>query len=127
LVLPVEIGAAVEAPGSVRCGPSLAHAIDMGFAAVRVEACGDAKEGFDVVHCVFQHVSLDAGNFVGDAVGSADDGAEGKYDAVKAGGGIIAELEVGERSKEAIFRLEHLQSDWIEGGPAWPGSVVAFI
>ncbi len=70
---------------------------------------------------------MDAGNFVGDAVGSADDGAEGKYDAIEAGGGIIAELGVGETSEEAAFGLEHLQSNWINGGPAWPGSVVAFI
>jgi hypothetical protein len=70
---------------------------------------------------------LDEGNFVGDAVGSADDGAEGKYYAIEAGDGIIAEVEVGETSEKAVFHLEHLQSDWIEGGPAWPGSVVAFI
>ncbi len=53
LVLQIKVRAAVAAPGSVGSSDSLAQAVNTGFVTVRVEACGDAKEGFDVVHCVF--------------------------------------------------------------------------
>ncbi len=72
-VLEIEICAAVEAPGSVGGGAALAHAIDAGVVAVGVVPGGDTDECFDVVYCIFEHVSLDASDLVGNAVGAADD------------------------------------------------------
>jgi hypothetical protein len=34
---------------------------------------------------------------------------------------------VGQRSEEAVLGLEHFQTNWIEGGVAGKGSVIAFV
>jgi hypothetical protein len=58
-----------------------------------------------VVDCIFEHVGLNASDFIGNAVGAADDGAEGENDSIKAGSCVIAELEVGKPTKGAVFCL----------------------
>jgi hypothetical protein len=53
---------------------------------VRGEAGGDSKEGFYVVQCIFDDAGLDTGNFFGNAIQMADDGAQSKYNVIKACG-----------------------------------------
>jgi hypothetical protein len=48
---------------------------------------------------------LDVSDFIGNAVGAADDGTEGKYNGVEAGSCVVAELEVRKASEEAVFCL----------------------
>ncbi len=58
-----------------------------------------------MVDCIFDHVGMNASDFIGNSVGAADDGAEGENDLIEAGSCVIAELEVGKSSKGAVFCL----------------------
>jgi hypothetical protein len=48
---------------------------------------------------------LNASDFIGNAVGAADDGAAVENDLIEAGSCVIAELEVGKSGKGAVFCL----------------------
>ena len=126
-VLQIKVSTAVESPCAVGGCAALSSAIDPRVGAVEVVTSGNAKKSLDVVEGVFEHVALDACDFVGNAEGATDDSTEGLNDSIEAGGCIVAEFQVGEAGEEAVFGLEHFQSDGVKGGAARPGSIVAFV
>jgi hypothetical protein len=126
-VLQVEVSTAGESPCAVRGCAALTSAIDPKVGTVGVVTSGNSKKSLDVVDGVFEHVALDACDFVGNAEGATDDSTEGLNDSIEAGGCMVAEFQVGEAGEEAVFGLEHFQSDGVKGGATRTGSIVAFV
>jgi hypothetical protein len=126
-VLQVKVSPAVESPCAVGGCAALTSAIDPKVGTVGVVTSGNSKKSLDVVEGVFEHVALDACDFVGNAEGATDDSIEGLNDSIEAGGCIVAEYQVGEAGEKAVFGWEHFQSDGVKGGATRTGSIVAFV
>jgi hypothetical protein len=94
LGLEMKVYAAVESPHSWGSATTLTSPVNACAVRMGVGLIGDSKTGFDVVFCVFEHVTLDGCHFGQDAMTQADDGGEVYNNLVLAGVSIVDEFEM---------------------------------
>jgi hypothetical protein len=85
LRLEMEVYAAVESPHGWGSATTLTSPVNVCVIRMGVGLIGDSKTGFDVVFCVFEHVTLDGCHFGRDAMTQADDGGKVYNNLVVAG------------------------------------------